>query len=246
MTFGGLGVLDSPNSSGWPPMVCQGWGPMDQLSKARTNNFLQAKYPTPQMPLPARPWFFQRVQNQDPNNTDPLSPCLLQTRQQNHLEEASLLYYLHYVSYLFNWTMQEWLRPAKHSHLNFHPPSKTTMGPLSSCLLKETRKTPFRGSVIFTQFLYLSALLCYLYYVSYLFQLEHAGQTQDLPKIHLSTSHPPPKQPRVLCHLVFWKKPEKTPFGARVIFIQFLFLSALLCYLYYVSYLFQLEHAGKV
>ena len=61
--LGGLGVLDSPNSSGWPPMVCQGWAPMYQLSKSRTNNFLQAKYPTPQMPLPARPWFFQRVQN---------------------------------------------------------------------------------------------------------------------------------------------------------------------------------------
>ena len=189
MTLGGLGVLDSPNSSGWPPMVCQGWGPMDQLSKSKTNNFLQAKYPTPQMPLPARPWFFQRVQNQDPNNTGPLSPCLLQTRQENHLEEASLLYYLHYVSYLFNWTMQEMTKTISTST----PLSKTTTRPLSSCLLKETRKTPFRGRVIFTQFLYLSALLCYLYYVSYLFQLEHAGQTQDLPKIHLSTSTPPSK-----------------------------------------------------
>ena len=43
------------------------------------------------------------------------------------------------------------------------------------------------------------------------FQLDHTGQTQDLPKIHLSTSTPPPsKKPRVLCHLVFSKRtPEK-------------------------------------
>ena len=41
MTLGGLGVLDSPNSSGWPPMVCQGWAPMDQLSKSRTNTHPQ-------------------------------------------------------------------------------------------------------------------------------------------------------------------------------------------------------------
>ena len=60
MTLGGLGVLDIPNSSGWPPMVCQGWAPMDQLSKSRTNTHPQQCHC-----LPA-PWFFQRVQTQDP------------------------------------------------------------------------------------------------------------------------------------------------------------------------------------
>ena len=77
-------------------------------------------------------------------------------------------------------------RLAKDSPLNFHPPppSKTTTGPLSSCLLKkETRKTPFGGRVVLTIWL---PALCLLP-----FQLDHAGQTQDLPKIHLSTSTPP-------------------------------------------------------
>ena len=55
MTLGGLGVPDSPNTSGWPPLVCQGLAPMDQLSRKKNN--LQAKCRTPQMPLAARHWF---------------------------------------------------------------------------------------------------------------------------------------------------------------------------------------------
>ena len=63
------------------------------------------------------------------------------------------------------------------------PPSKTTTGPLSSCLLKRTRKTPFGGRVVLIMCLPALCLLA--------FQLDHTGQTQDLPKIHLSTSTPP-------------------------------------------------------
>ena len=48
---------DSPNTTGWPPLVFQGLAPMDQLSKSRTKTNLQAKYRTPQMPLAARHWF---------------------------------------------------------------------------------------------------------------------------------------------------------------------------------------------
>ena len=57
MTLRGLGVPDSPNTTGWPPLVFQGLAPMDQLSKSRTKNNLQAKYRIPQMPLAARHWF---------------------------------------------------------------------------------------------------------------------------------------------------------------------------------------------
>ena len=48
---------DSPNTTGWPPVVFQGLAPMDQLSKSRTKTNLQAKYRTPRMPLAARRWF---------------------------------------------------------------------------------------------------------------------------------------------------------------------------------------------
>ena len=56
MTLGsGLGFPDSPNTTGqW---YLEGLAPMDQLSKSRTKNNLQAKYRTPQMPLAARHWF---------------------------------------------------------------------------------------------------------------------------------------------------------------------------------------------
>ena len=57
MTLRGLGFPDSPNTTGWPPLVFQGLAPMDQLSKSRTKTNLQAKYRTPQMPLAARHWF---------------------------------------------------------------------------------------------------------------------------------------------------------------------------------------------
>ena len=35
MTLGGLGVTDSPNTTGWPPLVFQGLAPMDQISKSK-------------------------------------------------------------------------------------------------------------------------------------------------------------------------------------------------------------------
>ena len=57
MTLGGLGLPDSPNTTGWPPLAFQGLAPMDQLSKSKTKNNLQAKYRTPQMALAARHWF---------------------------------------------------------------------------------------------------------------------------------------------------------------------------------------------
>ena len=56
MTLGGAGFRDSPNTTGWPRLAFQGLAPMDQLSKSRTQNNLQAKYRTPQMPLAARHW----------------------------------------------------------------------------------------------------------------------------------------------------------------------------------------------
>ena len=57
MTLRGLWFPDSPNATGWPPLVFQGLAPMDQLSKSRTETNLQAKYRTPQMPLAAHHWF---------------------------------------------------------------------------------------------------------------------------------------------------------------------------------------------
>ena len=57
MTLRGLGFPDSPNTTGWPPLVFQGLARMDQLSKSRTKNNLQAKYRTFEMPLAARHWF---------------------------------------------------------------------------------------------------------------------------------------------------------------------------------------------
>ena len=47
VTLGGLGFPDSPNTSGWRPLVFQGLARVDQ----------QAKYRTPQMPLAACHWF---------------------------------------------------------------------------------------------------------------------------------------------------------------------------------------------
>ena len=76
--------------------------------------------------------------------------------------------------------------PKIHLSTSTPPPSKTTTGPLSSCLLKRTRKTPFGGRVVLIMCL---PALCLLS-----FQLDQTRQAQDLPKIHLSTSTPPPKQ----------------------------------------------------
>ena len=57
MALGGLGFPDSPNTTGWPPLLFKGLAPMDQLSKSRTKNNLQAKRRTPHMPLAADHWF---------------------------------------------------------------------------------------------------------------------------------------------------------------------------------------------
>ena len=57
MTLGGLGVRDSPNTTGWPPLVFQGLAPMDQWPKSWTTNNRQAKYRTPQMPSAFSHWF---------------------------------------------------------------------------------------------------------------------------------------------------------------------------------------------
>jgi len=55
MTLHGLGVQDSPNTTGWPPRVFQGFpAPMDQGSKSRTKNNFQAKHRTTQMPSAGR------------------------------------------------------------------------------------------------------------------------------------------------------------------------------------------------
>ena len=52
------------------------------------------------------------------------------------------IYYLHYVPYPFNQTMQEILQTSQKftSTSTPPPPSKTTTGPLSSCLLKTRQK----------------------------------------------------------------------------------------------------------
>ena len=57
VTLGGLGVRDSPNTTGWPPLVFQGLAPMDQWPKSWTTNNRQAKYRTPQMPSAGSHWF---------------------------------------------------------------------------------------------------------------------------------------------------------------------------------------------
>ena len=48
---------DSPNTTGWPPLVFQGLAPMDQRPKSWTTNNRQAKYRTPQMPSAGSHWF---------------------------------------------------------------------------------------------------------------------------------------------------------------------------------------------
>ena len=164
MTLGGLGVLDSPNSSGWPPMVCQGWGPMEQLSKSRTNNFLQAKYPTPQMPMPARPWFFQRVQNQD------------HSKLHNHAGQTQDL-------------------PKIHLSTS-NPPLQNNHGSFVILNSKRNQKNTIwrEGSSDYlttcTMSLTFSTRPC----------RTNPRLAKDSP---LNFHSPPPQQPRVLCHLVF-------------------------------------------
>ena len=94
MTLGGLGVLDSPNSSGWPAMVCQGWAPMDQLSKSRTNT---------------HPQLFQRVQNQDPKNFT-MRPIHATSKQAHVRKEWFLAVWLYVGEKESKWTgwMEAW------------------------------------------------------------------------------------------------------------------------------------------
>ena len=126
---------------------------------------IKDKYPPPTMPLPARPSFFQMVQNQDPKNFT--RPCRTNRRL------------------------------AKNSPFNFHPPpSKTTTGPLSSCLLKRNQKNTIwrKGS---SHYLTTCAM-------SPTFSTRPCRTNPRLAKDSPFNFHPPPpKQPRVLCHLVF-------------------------------------------
>ena len=113
---------------------------------------IEDKYAPSTMPLPARLWFFQRVQNQDPkkfhnasnSTTGPLSSCLLKRNQKNTIWRKGSSHYVPTctMSPVFSTRPNKTSpRLAKDSPFNFHPPpSKTTTGPLSSCLLKRTRK----------------------------------------------------------------------------------------------------------
>ena len=279
MTLGGLGVLDSPNSSGWPAMVCQGCAPMDQLSKSRTNthpslclimclpalcllafqldhtgqtqdlpkilqlpppplqnnhgsffilsskenqkNTIWRKGSSHHVPtctmspgfdwtIQGKPKTCQRFTSQLPppskTTTGPLSSCLLKRNQKNTIWRKGSSHYVSTctMSPVFSTRPSKTSpRLAKDSHLNFQPPpSKTTTGPLSSCLLKKgTRKTPFGGRVVLIMCLPALCLLA--------FQLDHTGQTQDLPKIHLSTSTPLQNNHGSFVILSSKKKPEK-------------------------------------
>ena len=111
--------------------------------------------------------------------------------------KASLLYYLHYVSYLFNWTMQEMIKTCQTFTSQLPtPPSKTTTGPLSSCLLKRNQENTIwrKGSSH-----YLTTCT-----MSRTFSTRPCRTNPRLAKDSPFNFHPPPpKQPRVLCHLVF-------------------------------------------
>ena len=139
MTLGGLGVLDSPNSSGWPAMVCQGCAPMDQLSKSRTNTHpslclimclpalcllafqldhtgqtqdLPKILQLPPPPPPKQPRsFFILSSKENQKNT------IWRKGSSHHVPTCTM-------SPGFDWTIQGKPRLAKDSPLNFHPPPK--------------------------------------------------------------------------------------------------------------------------
>ena len=80
--------------------------------------------------------------------TGPLSSCLLNRNRKNIIWRKGSSHYLTTCTMSPTFSTRPCRtnpRLAKDSHLNFHPPpSKTTTGPLSSCLLKnETRKHHF-------------------------------------------------------------------------------------------------------
>ena len=61
------------------------------------------------------------------NNADPLFLCFT-NKARKPFGKASLLYYLHYVSYLFNWTMQEMIKTCQTFISTSNPPLQNNHG----------------------------------------------------------------------------------------------------------------------
>ena len=122
----------------------------------------------------------------------PLSSCLLKRNQENTIWRKGSSHYLTTCTMSRTFSTRPCRtnpRLAKDSPFNFHPPpSKTTTGPLSSCLLKRSQKNTIwrKGSSHYVPTCTMSPGLLS-------FQLDQTRQAQDLPKIHLSTSTPPSK-----------------------------------------------------
>ena len=109
------------------------------------------------------------------------------------------------------------------------PPLQNNHGSFVILSSKENQKTPFGGRVVLIMCLPALCLLA--------FQLDHTGQTQDLPKIHLSTSTPPLQNNHGSFVILSSKENQKTPFGGRVVLIMCLPALCLLA--------FQLDHTGQ-
>ena len=121
--------------------------------------------------------------------TGPLSSCLLKRNQKNTIWRKGSSHYVPTctMSPVFSTRPNKTSpRLAKDSPFNFHPPLQNNHGSFVILSSKENQKTPFGGRVVLIMCLPALCLLA--------FQLDHTGQTQDLPKIHLSTSTPPPLQ----------------------------------------------------
>ena len=96
----------------------------------------------------------------------------------------------------FDWTIQGKPKTCQRFTSQLPPPSKTTTGPLSSCLLKRNQKNTIwrKGSSHYVSTCTMSPV----------FSTRPNKTSPRLAKdSHLNFQPPPPKQPRVLCHLVF-------------------------------------------
>ena len=185
--------------------------------------------------------------------TGPLSSCLLKTRPKHHLKKGSSL--------SISWFVCTMSLPAL-CRLPFQldragntsdlpeipiststPPSKTTTGPLSSCLLKTRPKHHLKkgSSLSISWFVCTMSLpaLCLLP-----FQLDRAGNTSDLPEIPISTSTPPSKTTTgPLSSCLLKTRPKHHLKKGSSLSISWFVCTMSLPALYLLP--FQLDHAGN-
>ena len=170
------------------------------------------------------------------NHTDPLSFCLLQTKQTHHFEslDSSAPFTTCTMSpALATRPCRKYLRLPRDSHLNFHapPPPKQPRVLCHLVFKKQSKNTIWRKGSSHS----VSCFVCIIYYLDYVpypFNQTMQEILQTSQKFTSQLPPPPPKQPRVLCHLVFKKQGKNTIWRKGSSHS----VSCFVCIIYYLDY----------